>query len=75
LFTISDLNIYMKLTFVKNIKKNLICNPIFLEKLNSNKKYKPRSNCFIKEFKDICQQLQYDPMYVYENTIAILAIF
>jgi hypothetical protein len=68
LLTIEDLNIYMKLSFVKNIKNSNICNNIFLYKLNNIKDYKPRSNCFIKEFKEICSFLNLEPLFVYENT-------
>jgi hypothetical protein len=75
LFNIIDLNLYMKLTFIKNIKNSSICNKIFLFKLNSNASYKPRSKCFIKEYLEICKYLEKDPVAVYESTMSILAEF
>jgi hypothetical protein len=50
IFTIEDLNIYMKLTFVKNFKNSKICDDLFLYKVNNIKNFKPRSNCFIYLF-------------------------
>jgi tRNA U38,U39,U40 pseudouridine synthase TruA len=65
----------MKLTFVKNIKNSKICDDIFLYKLNNINKFKPRSNCFIKEYREICEHLQLDPRFVYEYATARLLKF
>lgn len=65
----------MKLTFIKNIKNNTICNKIFLHKLNAEKHFRPRSKCFIKEYLEICNYLEKDPFAVYESTKNILEEF
>ncbi len=55
----------MKLIFVKNLLNNKLCSDIFKLLLTTN--YRNNSTSFIKNFKDICNELELVVNYVIKN--------
>jgi hypothetical protein len=58
ILSINELNDYMKLIFVKNLKNSKICSEIFNHLINNN--YKKNTKSFIKEVDSICSRLEID---------------
>ncbi len=56
ILSIEELFKYMKLIFVKNLLNNKLCSDIFKLLLTTN--YRNNSTSFIKNFKDICNELE-----------------
>jgi hypothetical protein len=73
LLSINELNDYMKLIFIKNLKYSKICNDIFNYLLNQN--YKNNTKSFIKEFKSLCTRLNLSCIEVFENINEIVKKF
>ena len=74
LFNISELYIFMKLVFIKNLKNNCICNRIFNYQLSNNQQMQ-NSKSFFTEFKNICTYLNLDYIYVNNNIFNIIKDF
>jgi hypothetical protein len=53
------------LIFVKNLNNNNLCKKIFNYLLSS--KYKNNTKSFIKEFMDVCKEMNLDHKYVIDN--------
>ena len=75
LFNIEELYYYMKLIFIKNLKNNIICKKIFdrirVAKYNS----KDSTKSFIKDFRKVCEMLEFDEDYVIDNIVAVIVSF
>ncbi len=65
ILSIEELFKYMKLIFAKNLLSNKLCYDIFKLLLTTN--YKDNSTSFIKNFKDICNELELEVKYVIKN--------
>jgi hypothetical protein len=72
LLNIDQLNTYMKLIFVKNLKNNVMCNYIFNYLLNNQLLIKSNSLSFINDIKRICILLNLDINNIQNNIISIL---
>ncbi len=55
----------MKLIFVKNLNNNKLCKKFLNYSLSS--KYKNNTKSFIKEFMDVCKEMNLDHKYVIDN--------
>ncbi len=55
----------MKLIFVKNLNNNSLCKKIFNYLLSS--KFKNNTKSFIKEFMNVCEEMNLDHKYVIDN--------
>ena len=75
LFSIRELNVYMKLIFIKNLKNNAICNDIFNYLLSNYESIKPTSKTFLHSFINISVSLNLDEYFVIENVELILKKF
>ena len=65
----------MKLIFIKNLKNNIICKKNFdrirVAKYNS----KESTKSFIKDFRKVCEMLEFDEDYVIDNIVAVIVSF
>ena len=73
IMNIVDLRKYMKLIFVKNVKNNDICYNIFKPMLNLTLKNNTKS--FMKDFENICKELNLSKQQVVENINTITKQF
>ena len=67
LFDINSLIIFLKLSFIKNIKNNSLSFKIFSFLLNNVDLYNSKSKSFITDFKNICLLLNLDYNYLFNN--------
>jgi len=75
LFDIDSLVIFMKLSFVKNLKNNKLSYKIFVNLLNNIETFNVKSKSFIVDYKKISNSLNYDYNFIFNNTISVINDF
>jgi hypothetical protein len=73
ILSINELNDYMKLIFVKNLKNNKICTEIFNHLIHNN--FKKNSKSFIREIDSICNNLEINKLNLITDIQSIITKF
>ncbi len=69
---LEELYLYMKLIYIKNLKNNIICKNIFDFLLIAKYKNKKTTKSFIKDFNNVCIELDANEDYVIENIVMLI---
>ena len=72
LFNIKDLYIFFKLTFIKNMKKNFICNYIFDDILDNINSYKTNTLSFVKDLIMLKKHFNFEISFIVKNVLEII---
>ena len=70
ILSIHELNDYMKLIFIKNLKNSRICSEIFIYLINNN--YSTNTKSIIKEIDSLCNRLDINKFSLLDDIQSII---